>query len=224
MKLFETSKNLKRKLTEATKDVELPNSNLYLLGGGKDVNGNSIIKFFFPNQRAFSLQVNGETLKKSQDILRSNDKLDKISQKDLEVIAKEATDYIKKYGSSQQKSSLKTYGKLKEAVGDVGKEYQGIQEQINDLYSKLEKETNSLLDKRDSEIRKNEMERMSIFQDALSGNDFSERAKLRKKYSDLADKMTTVSDDYNNKIEKVRSEIQTKIDALRKKQIELFNK
>lgn len=37
------------------KDISLPNSNLYLKGFGKDINGNAIVKLTFPNQRGFSL-------------------------------------------------------------------------------------------------------------------------------------------------------------------------
>jgi hypothetical protein len=39
-------------------DIALQNSNLYLIGFGRDTNGNTIVKLSFPNSRGFSIQTN----------------------------------------------------------------------------------------------------------------------------------------------------------------------
>jgi hypothetical protein len=40
-------------------DIALQNSNLYLIGFGRDTNGNKIVKLSFPNTRGFSIQTLG---------------------------------------------------------------------------------------------------------------------------------------------------------------------
>ena len=49
--------------------VSLPNSNLYLVASGLDINGNKVVKLSFPNARAFSIQTNGK-LRNTNNILR----------------------------------------------------------------------------------------------------------------------------------------------------------
>lgn len=228
MKLFETSKGLKSKLTEAQKDIKLPNSNLYLLGQDRDTNGNSTIRYFFPNQRAFSLQVNGQTLNASLKILGSYDKLDKIPPKDLETIEKEAVDYIKKFGSSQQKSSLKTYGKLKESASesDVLKEkYDKIQKQINSELEWQEKELDKLSNDTQSKVRKIEFDRQSVFSDFTKniGNP-DKQELLYSKYEYLGKDIDKAYSTQHDKAQKIQTESGKKLEELRGKFRDLLTK
>lgn len=91
--------------------VSLPNSNLYLVSSGHDVNGNKVVKITFPNQRAFSIQTNGN-LPRTGTILRGlktpTDML-KVSKSDLAVIEKECVAYIKAYGTPLQKKKLRVH-------------------------------------------------------------------------------------------------------------------
>jgi antirestriction protein len=89
-------------------DIPFQNSNLYLIGKGRDVNGNKIIKVSFPNQRAFSIQTLGD-LPKTHDILRVHDKIEDISPNDVKIIEKEVLEYVSEFGSDKQKKSLKKY-------------------------------------------------------------------------------------------------------------------
>ena len=93
------------------KSIALPKTNLYLLGSGKDTNGNKIVKLHFPNQRGFSLQT-GDGLPKTGSALRykkTYSDMEKLSARDLTTIAKEVSRFLKKHGSPKQKKSLRTY-------------------------------------------------------------------------------------------------------------------
>ena len=94
-------------------DIALQNSNLYLIGFGRDTNGNKIVKLSFPNTRGFSIQTLGN-LKETHRI--TTKKIDSLTVKDLKNIEKESVSYIKKFGSTAQKSKLKTY-KQKKSYG-----------------------------------------------------------------------------------------------------------
>jgi hypothetical protein len=91
------------------KDIGFENSNLYLYGFGKDNNGNSVVKIGFPNQRAFSIQTNG-VLKFTHD--KRGYKLSELDSNDIKRIEKEVVEYVKNYGSKDQKSRLKVHGKM----------------------------------------------------------------------------------------------------------------
>jgi len=98
--------------TTKLKEIALPNSNLYLYGWGRDTNGNSAIKIGFPNRKGFTIQTNG-VLPFSNSI--KNTSLSDLSENDIEKIEKEVVNYVKNYGSSNQKSIIKAYkngGKL----------------------------------------------------------------------------------------------------------------
>jgi hypothetical protein len=92
----------------------LKNSNLFLFGRGRDVNGNTIVKlkFNFPNERGFSIQLGGGALQNTDYLLRGlNDKtlpeyLELMKESDLNTLSKEIISYIEKYGSKKQKSKL----------------------------------------------------------------------------------------------------------------------
>ena len=100
-------KSKKKKLTEG--EASLPTSNLFLLGSDRDVNGNRIVKLTYPNQRAFSIQIDDGFMKNTADILRGNPKPESLGEKALEKIEKEMVQYIQKFGSARQKDQLKTY-------------------------------------------------------------------------------------------------------------------
>lgn len=91
--------------------INLPKTNLYLEGSGYDINGNRVIKLSFPNSRGFSIQM-GSGLPKSYSILRglkTHKDMLTVDKKDLIVISKEVSGYIKKYGSDTQKKKLKIF-------------------------------------------------------------------------------------------------------------------
>lgn len=83
-------------------------SNLFLKGMGLDKNGNMTIKVGFPNDKATAIQTNG-TLPKTNALLQKIDKLEDLNEKELKIIGREVTDYIKSYGSKNMKSRLKVY-------------------------------------------------------------------------------------------------------------------
>lgn len=89
-------------------EIGFENSNLYLNGFGKDANGNSIVKVSFPNQRAFSIQTNG-VLEFTHE--KRSSKIKDLSESDISKIEKEVVEYLKEYGSKEQKERLKTYSK-----------------------------------------------------------------------------------------------------------------
>jgi hypothetical protein len=98
--------------------INLPNSNIYLKGKGKDTNGNSIVKLHFPNQRAFSIQTNGN-LPDSHWALMMSKNIHSLEDKMLETLEKESAHYIHHYGSKKQKDSLRMNVDLKEAVSKM---------------------------------------------------------------------------------------------------------
>lgn len=90
--------------------IPFETSNLHLEGYGHDTNGNHVVKVSFPNQRAFSIQTVG-VLPNTNRILRGKNKLSELDAKEIELIEKEVVDYVKNYGSKNQKEHLKIYGK-----------------------------------------------------------------------------------------------------------------
>ena len=117
-KRYELFEKLVRKWDETKEKVakgeryakggELPfeNSNLYLNGFGMDTNGNSVVKVSFPNQRAFSIQTNG-VLKETNNLYTKN--INDLSDAQKHTIEKEVVEYVKEFGSDEQKKRLKTY-------------------------------------------------------------------------------------------------------------------
>jgi hypothetical protein len=107
-------------------EIAFKNSNLYLNGFGVDSNGNAVIKVSFPNQRAFSIQTNG-VLKETHN--KSTKKIKDLSDADLKIIEKEVVDYVKDFGSKEQKSKLNSYkaggymAKGGNVVGKAGSTY-----------------------------------------------------------------------------------------------------
>lgn len=92
-------------------DIYLPNSNLLLCDIGYDINGNKIIKVKYVNNRAFSIQINGNlpnTKYIVSGIVKRNDLLS-LQDSDLTKISKDVCEYIKKFGSDKQKNKLKCY-------------------------------------------------------------------------------------------------------------------
>ena len=88
--------------------VELPGTNLWLSGFGMDTNGNSIVRVGFPNDRAFSIQTNG-TLPETNRIQKSSPRLADLTDKQLKEISKEVSEYVRDFGSLNQKTRLKKY-------------------------------------------------------------------------------------------------------------------
>lgn len=95
--------------------LEIPNTNLEIVGIGHDINGNKIIKLQTPNQRSFSIQTGGGALAKTDSFIRwiknKKDLINQIEDKpeEFNLVAKEIVDYVQKYGSKQQKQHLKVY-------------------------------------------------------------------------------------------------------------------
>jgi len=90
--------------------IPFSSSNLYFNSFGKDSNGNSVIKVSFPNSRAFSIQTNGD-LPKTHSLKQQYSKIENLSDKDLIIVEKEVTDYVKEFGSDTQIKKLNTYAK-----------------------------------------------------------------------------------------------------------------
>lgn len=93
-------------MSESVDGTALPGSNLYLYGKGKDINGNSVVRVGFPNQRGFSIQTNGD-LPKTDSILKGGAKIASLSDSDLKTIGGEVAGYVKENGSDEQKKSLR---------------------------------------------------------------------------------------------------------------------
>ena len=93
----------------ANNSVELPNSNLWLIGGGIDMNGNRVVKLSFPNSRSFSIQTGNGRLFETEKLLRGDVKPDLLTDENLETIEMEIIAYIQQFGSRFQKSELKVY-------------------------------------------------------------------------------------------------------------------
>lgn len=107
----------------ALRDIELPGVNLWLRGFSMDANGNHVVKIGFPNDRAFSIQTNGN-LPETNRIGKRIDKLSELSQDELKAIAHEVYGYVSEYGSVNQKSRVKKYssfadGGLPSNYGDM---------------------------------------------------------------------------------------------------------
>ena len=92
-------------------DIKLPNTNLTVVGVGRDTNGNSVIRLKTPNQRAFSIQTVGKPIihRVKQGLMAGNfDDSIALSQ----TFIREVVKYIKAHGSAAQKKSLRTYGRM----------------------------------------------------------------------------------------------------------------
>ncbi|GEM_PF-3393129 len=88
--------------------IPLNNTNLNIVSKGNDKSGNFCIGLRFNNSAMpFAIQTNNN-LKNTGNIIKGKD-LSKLTEQDLLIIENEVVNYIKKYGSSKQKSSLKTY-------------------------------------------------------------------------------------------------------------------
>lgn len=92
------------------KEIKLPFCNLYVSGTKMDKNGNKVIVCNTPNQKGFSIQINGNLPKTAS--IASNLK-EPFTDNQLEIIAKELILYIKLYGSKSQKEHLKVYSNFK---------------------------------------------------------------------------------------------------------------
>ena len=99
------------------KKVSIPfkNSNLYLVGFGKDTNGNSVVKLSFPNSRAFSIQTNGTTLPHTHDWVWKRKPTD-LDTAELSIIEKEVAHYVYNFGSKNQKKKLRLYENFEEKI------------------------------------------------------------------------------------------------------------
>lgn len=98
-------------INEATKtDYQIPDTNLYVTGFGKDVNGNSTLSVNTPNQRARSIQrlniLNGETIPKNY--------WEDASPKQVKKINDAIVDYVEKH---MKGIKLQKYGE-KKTVGE----------------------------------------------------------------------------------------------------------
>ena len=90
------------------KQIPLNNTNLNITSKGHNKNGNYCIGLKYNNDvLSFNIQTAGN-LKNTERIIKSKD-LSKLTETDLLIIENEVVNYIKKYGSSKQKSKLKTY-------------------------------------------------------------------------------------------------------------------
>jgi len=114
------------------KDISFENSNLYLYGFGRDTNGNSIIKVGFPNDRAFSIQINSPWFKHSYD--KRGYSLSELTPEDVSLIEKEVVDYVREHGSDAQKAKLKIYGERLEKGGSMYAGGGSIQEIVGTTY------------------------------------------------------------------------------------------
>jgi len=98
--------SLKQNPRNVNVEIELPNSNLSVVGAGHDVNGNAVVRFQFPNQRAFSVQVYGDMFNDAySELIRTR----QLSSHNLQILEREIIDYIREFGSKQQQSSLRVY-------------------------------------------------------------------------------------------------------------------
>lgn len=89
-------------------EISFPNSNLYFYGFGRDINGNSTIKISIGANKRFSIQINSpEFYKYTYD--KRGYKLKELTNEDIIGIEKEVTNYLKEFGSKEQKSKLKIY-------------------------------------------------------------------------------------------------------------------
>ena len=100
------------------KEISLPNSNLYLYGFGRDINGNTTIKLSIGDKR-FSIQTNNpEFYKHTYD--KRGYSLNELSENDILGIEKEVVNYIQNYGSKERKNMLNVYSDKYEQGGELG--------------------------------------------------------------------------------------------------------
>ena len=85
--------------------AKLPTCNLYLMGRGRDRNGNSTVKLGFWTGRNFSIQTNAGSLRNTYSILRglTPKEISRLPNAKLNTISKEVANHIKKYGTANQK-------------------------------------------------------------------------------------------------------------------------
>ena len=87
-------------------DIPFQNSNLRIVGAGMDTNGNSVIRFGFPNKRAFSIQADAiKSGRTKRDLMVRGT----LSEYELAQLEKRLVAYIKAHGSAAQKKSLRVY-------------------------------------------------------------------------------------------------------------------
>ena len=103
------------------KEIDLPNSNLYLYGFGKDINGNSTIKLSIGSNKPFSIQINNPEFYKHTYDKRSYS-LNELSENDILGIEKDVIGYIKKNGNKEKQNILKVYTDKYELGGDITNE------------------------------------------------------------------------------------------------------
>jgi hypothetical protein len=97
------------------KPIAFSNSNLYLNGFGKDVNGNSVVKLSFPTGNAFSIQTNAQSTSNTHDYAIKYE-IDELDQNQLGIVEKEVAYYIYNFGSRNQKKKLKLYGQFEDQI------------------------------------------------------------------------------------------------------------
>jgi hypothetical protein len=100
MKRYIKMKRYIRKFEEKKKEIQVPDTNLYIVGLGKDTNGNKVIKVNTPNERATAIQTNQNL----PSIHRVNS-IEDIDEKGF----KELTDYINNYATGNLKKKFKEY-------------------------------------------------------------------------------------------------------------------
>ncbi len=120
------------------KERAFENSNLWLYGADMDTNGNKVVKLGFPNRRAFSIQSNG-TLPETHRLLNKKTNLSDLNDAELHTIEKEVVEYIKAYGSKEQKSVLKTYSGYKHG-GSIGDTKADVWEELFKEYPDMKEE------------------------------------------------------------------------------------
>ncbi|MCK4545412.1 hypothetical protein KAU43_07725 [candidate division WOR-3 bacterium] len=98
-----------KKASGKLKEIDLPNSNIYVKGFGTDINGNKIIKLSYPNGRGFSIQTLQSLPSTHSMRMGSKDDLGDISESEIAIIEAEVVNHIEKFGSANQKRGLRTY-------------------------------------------------------------------------------------------------------------------
>ena len=88
--------------------IEFEQSNLQLVGKGRDVNGNKIVKLKLPIGSAFSIQTNGN-LPKTHRLLGEVEKINQLTKDQLLSMETEVSDYLQEFGSPSQKKRLRVY-------------------------------------------------------------------------------------------------------------------
>lgn len=83
-------------------------SNIIFCGFGRDINGNSIAKFKFPNSKGFSIQTN-MAMPGTHAIKRTGKKPRELTVAEILTIIGEAERHIINYGSRSQQARLRIY-------------------------------------------------------------------------------------------------------------------